>query len=82
MRDMKKTFTKTDARHCKAYVSVLKSHYDGLTSYRAKIQFCDAGVALFTQITEVERLYPNDVFEDALILLSENGSWLESRKRF
>jgi len=75
-----KTFTKTDARHCKAYVSVLPSFNDGLTSYRAKIRFCDAGVALFTQITEIDRLYPNDVFEDAVILLNENGSWKENRK--
>lgn len=76
---MNKTFTKTDARHCKAYVSVLKSHCDGLTSYRGRVWFYDSGVRLFTMITDVDRLDPNDAIEDAVFLMNENGDWKENR---
>jgi hypothetical protein len=74
---MKETFTKKDAQHCKAIVTVYPILWNNYpTTYRARISYKDAGVLLFQESTKVDRKIPTDAFEDAVSLLRDNGEWV------
>jgi hypothetical protein len=73
---MKETFTKSDARHCKAVITVFPVFWNNYpTTYQARISYTDAGVKLFQEVTKIDRKIPTDAFEDAVSLLKENGDW-------
>jgi len=72
---MKMTFTKEDARHCKAVIKIIPAYYGDLTIYTATVTYKDCGMALFHHPTRIDRLSKQDAYQDALNHINNNGSW-------
>ena len=73
---MKLTFTKEDARHCKAIIKIIPAYYGDLTIYTAAVTYKDRGMSLFYQATKIDRLTKEDAYNDAISTMKENGSWI------
>jgi hypothetical protein len=73
---MKLTFTKEDARHCKAVIKIIPAYYGNLTIYTATVTYKDRGTSLFNIKTNVDRLSKEDAYQDAIQQLNENGNWV------
>jgi len=74
---MKETFTKIDAKNCKAVVTVFPVFWNNYpTTYRGRVSYKDSDVTLYQIATEIDRTIPTDAFEDAVNLLKQDGQWV------
>jgi len=73
-----RTFLKADDKDCRAEVKVLKTRYDGLTSFRARVDFFNLNTRLFYMLTNVDRLTEDDAVADAIFLMNEGCDWKEN----
>ena len=74
---MKTTYTKSDAKHCKATIKAVACYWsDEPCTYVGKVEYSDQGVRLFTTDTMIYRLHKEDALADALAILKDAGSWV------
>ena len=73
---MKTTYTKKDAKHCKATIKAVAVYWsDEPCTYVGKIEYRDNGVLLFTTDTMIYRLREEDALDDAVAILKYDGMW-------
>jgi len=74
---MKTTYTKTDAKHCKATIKAVACYWNNEPcTYVGKIEYSDQGVRLFTTDTMIHRLHKEDALADAVAILKYDGMWI------
>jgi hypothetical protein len=74
---MKTTYTKKDAKQCKATIKAVACYWsDEPCTYVGKIEYRDNGVLLFTTDTMIYRLREEDALGDAVAILKYDGMWV------